>query len=124
MNKKVFLVSGLIVLLIAGVLSTGCTGNSTTANTTPQTSLVTTAPSTTAHYITGDIVRDPKSPYETAWLILGYNSTTDSYQRALIYPNADGSWGYRKNSLTDTVTRADMAKMNTEKITNKPPASS
>jgi hypothetical protein len=123
MNKKAFLVSGLLVLLIAGVLSAGCTDDSSTANSTPQTSHVTTAPSTTALYIKGDIVRDPKSSYETAWLILGYNSTTDSYQRALIYPNPDGSWGYRKNSLTETVTRAVLEKANTEKITNKPPAS-
>jgi hypothetical protein len=116
MNKNVLLVFGLVVLLIACVLGTGCTDNSSAVNTTPQAG-------TTPLYITGDIVRNPNATYETAWLILGYNSSTDSYQRALIYPNADGSWGYRRNSVTDTVTRTVMEKTNTEKITNKPPSS-
>ncbi|MDD1701139.1 MAG: hypothetical protein LUQ04_10185, partial [Methanoregula sp.] len=123
MNKNVLLVFGLVVLLIACVLGTGCTDNSSAANTTPQTGIVTSAVSTTPHYIKGDIVRNPNATYETAWLILGYNSSTDSYQRALIYPNVDGSWGYRRNSITDTVTRTVMEKTNTEKITNKPPSS-
>jgi len=57
------------------------------------------------------------------WLVLGYNISTDSYQRALIYPNADGSWGYRTSSSTDTVTRAVLRKRIPKKITNKPPSS-
>jgi hypothetical protein len=56
-------------------------------------------------------------------LIMGYDSATDKYERALIYPNADGSWGYRKNSATEKVSRAVMEKTYTEKITNKPPSS-
>jgi hypothetical protein len=117
MNNKTVLVFSLVLLLISCVFFTGCTENSGTANTTTQ---VTSAPGS-PKYVTGDIVRNPA--YETAWLILGYNSSTDSYQRALIYPNADGSWGYRTNSNSDTVTRTVMEKTNTEKITNKPPSS-
>jgi len=117
MYKKTLLVSGLVLLLISCVFFTGCTDNSSTTNTTTQ---ITSAPGS-PKYVTGDIVRNPA--YETAYLILGYNSSTDSYKRALIYPNADGSWGYRTNSNTDTVTRTLLEKTNTEKITNKPPSS-
>jgi hypothetical protein len=124
MKKKVFLVSGLLVLLIVFVLATGCAGSSPAANTTSQTTSVTTAPSTGPKYVVGDIVRNPKAgPASTAWLIMGYNSSTDLYQRAVIYPNVDGSWGYRRNSITDTESRIDFDKVFTEKITNKPPAS-
>jgi hypothetical protein len=56
-------------------------------------------------------------------LIIGYDAATDMYERALIYPNADGSWGYRRNSNTEKAARAAMEKAYTEKITNKPPAS-
>jgi hypothetical protein len=42
------------------------------------------------------------------------------YERALIYPNADGSWGYRRNSNTEKAARVAMEKAYTEKITNKP----
>jgi len=56
-------------------------------------------------------------------LIIGYDSATDMYERALIYPNADGSWGYRRNSNTEKAARNVMEKVYTEKITNKPPAS-
>jgi hypothetical protein len=56
-------------------------------------------------------------------LIIGYDSATDMYERALIYPNADGSWGYRRNSNTEKAVRAVMEKIYTEKITNKPVSS-
>ena len=123
MNKKTLLVSGLVVLLISCVLITGCTNDSGTTNTTTQTSAVTTAPSGSAKYVSGDIVKIPTSSSGTAMLIIGYDSATDMYERALIYPNADGSWGYRRNSNTEKASRAVMEKTYTEKITNKPPAS-
>jgi hypothetical protein len=56
-------------------------------------------------------------------LIIGYDSATDKYERALIYSNADGSWGYRRNSNTEKAARAVMEKVYTEKITNQPPSS-
>ena len=122
MNKKNLLVSGLVLLLISCVLITGCTNDSSTTNTT-QTSAVTTAPSGSVKYVTGDIVKIPTSSSGTAMLIIGYDSAADMYERALIYPNADGSWGYRRNSNTEKSARAVMEKIYTEKITNKPPAS-
>jgi len=120
MNKKGFLFSGLLVILIAGVLCAGCTDDSSPVDTTPQISLVTTAPSTGPVYVSGDIVRNPKVSTSPAWLVMGYNSSADSYQRALIYPNEDGSWGYRRNSITDMENRLDFEKVFSEKITNKP----
>jgi len=122
MNKKNLLVSSLVLLLISCVLITGCANDSSTTNTT-QTSAVTTAPSGSVKYVTGDIVKIPTSSSGTAMLIIGYDSAADMYERALIYPNADGSWGYRRNSNTEKAARAVMEKIYTEKITNKPPAS-
>jgi len=122
MNKKNLLVSSLVLLLISCVVITGCTNDSSTTNTT-QTSAVTTAPSGSVKYVSGDIVKIPTSSSGTAMLIIGYDSATDMYERALIYSNADGSWGYRRNSNTEKAARAVMEKIYTEKITNKPPAS-
>ena len=123
MNKKTLLVSGLVVLLISCVLIAGCTDNPGTTNTTTQTSVGTPSPSGSAKYVTGDIVKIPGSSAATAMLIIRYDAATDTYERALIYPNADGSWGYRRNSNTEKAARAAMEKAYTEKITNKPPAS-
>ena len=109
-------------MLFRSVLITGCTNDSSTTNTT-QTSAVTTAPSGSVKYVSGDIVKIPTSSAASAMLIIGYDSATDMYERALIYPNADGSWGYRRNSNTEKSARAVMEKIYTEKITNKPPAS-
>jgi hypothetical protein len=117
MNNKTVLVIGLVLVLISCVFFSGCADNSDSSNTT---TTVTSAPGS-PKYVTGDIVKNPA--YETAWLILGYNTSTDSYQRALIYANADGSWGYRTSSNSETVTRAVFEKTNTVKITNKPPSS-
>ncbi len=123
MNKKTLLVSGLVVLLISCVLITGCTDNSSTTNTTTPASVVTTSPSGSAKYVSGDIVKIPGSSAATAMLIIRYDAATDTYERALIYPNADGSWGYRRNSNTEKASRVAMEKAYTEKITNKAPAS-
>jgi len=117
MHKITFLVSGLVVLLITCVLFTGCTDNSSTTNTT------TTASPGSHLFVSGDIVRIPNSGTVTAILIIGYDSVTDTYERALIYPNADGSWGYRRDSSTEKEARAVMEKVYTEKITNKPVSS-
>jgi len=121
MNK--ILISGLVLLLISSVLITGCTNNSSTTNTTTQSSVVTTAPSGSVKYVSGDIVKNPNSSAVTAMLIIGYDSATDMYERALIYPNADGSWGYRRNSNTEKIARTVLEKIYTEKITNKPVSS-
>ena len=123
MNKKTLQVTGLVILLISCVLFTGCTNASSSTNTTTQPSPITTALSGGAKYVSGDIVRIPNSNAVTAILIIGYDSATEMYERALIYPNEDGSWGYRMNSNTEKASRTVLEKVYTEKITNKPLAS-
>ncbi|PKL70514.1 MAG: hypothetical protein CVV30_03945 [Methanomicrobiales archaeon HGW-Methanomicrobiales-1] len=114
------LVIVILVLLFAAVLIAGCT-DSTPATTPSVQPSPTTTPETTALYIAGDIV-SPKSGAETGWLILKYDSGTDSYERAFIYRNTDGSWGYRVNALTETLTRPILEKVNAVKVTHVDPS--
>jgi len=92
-----------------------------TTPSTPQTTVTQSSPM----YSAGDIVTKTRSTstVEMAYLIVSYDSSTDSYVRAMIYANADGSWGYRKNSNTEKVERTLFEKVYTEKITNKALAS-
>ena len=113
------LVIAILVLLFAGVLIAGCTDSAPATTTSVQPSP--TTPATTALYTAGDIV-SPKSGAETGWLILKYDSGTDSYERAFIYKNSDGSWGYRVNSLTEILVRPVLEKVNTVKVTHIDPS--
>jgi len=120
-------VIAVLVVLIAAVFIAGCTNsasaNTTQVNTTPaQTSAITKTTGTTALYIAGDIVRSPKGAAETGYLILNYNAGSDSYERALIYRNNDGSWGYRVDSQTLTISRSAFEKVNTVKVTHVDPS--
>lgn len=116
-----FLIAFLVVI-IAGVLIAGCT-NSASVNTTPaKTSTITTTPGTTPLYTAGDIVRSPKASPETGYLILKYDSGSDSYERAFIYRNNDGSWGYRVDSRTETLGRSVLEKVNTVKVIHVDPS--
>ena len=53
-------------------------------------------------------------------MCIGYDAASDSYERALVYQNADGTWGYRSDDRTDKARRAVMEKVYTEIITNRP----
>ena len=112
-------------LLIAGVLVAGCTNNTGASNTTPASTVSSTPPAVAGPlFSAGDIVKNPKtSSVATAWLVLGYDSATDKYQRALIYLNSDGSWGYRENSNTEQADRTIMEKVYTEKVDHVDPSS-
>jgi hypothetical protein len=100
----------LAVLAVALILAAGCTGDTKPADTTP------TATTPGARYAAGDVVRNPLSTGETAWLVIGYDAASDSYERALIYPNTGGSWGYRKDNRTEMADRAVMEKVYTERV--------
>jgi len=113
----------MLFLIMVCVFITACTGSSGTGNTTPQITSMTPAPSTAALYSAGDIVRNPKGSPDTAWLVIGYDPAKDSYERAFVYRNADGTWGYRVDTRTEQANRVVMENLYTEKITNKPPAS-
>lgn len=107
--------AGPVFLLVACLLIAGCS-DTTTAQPVPTTS-------TGPRYTAGDIVRNPASAASTAWLVIGYDATSDTYERALIYQNADGSWGYRSDTRTDKTGRSVMDRVYTEKLANVPPSS-
>ena len=102
------------IFLIIGVSMSGCSDN---ANTTPSD---TVAATTTAVplYTVGDIVRSASGSESPAWLVVSYDSSGDSYTRALIYKNTDGSYGYRTSSATETSKRVMMERVYSVKITH------
>jgi len=67
-------------------------------------------------FVAGDIVSKIGVQEEPLWLILGYDNTTDTYTRAFIYKKIDGTWGYRKDSRSDSYPRADMEKLYPVKV--------
>ncbi len=71
-----------------------------------------TATSAGPLYTAGDIVQTA-SGGSTGYLIVSYDSATDSYTRAIIHKNSNGSWGYRTNANTDTIVRAEFEKIYT-----------
>jgi hypothetical protein len=123
MHRKLSLLSGLFVLLVVCVFITGCTTSSDQVNQTSQPPVTTTPAAGSARYAAGDIVRNPASTSPTALLIIGYDASSDTYERALIYPNADGSWGYRSDTLTEKTSRSVIEKVYTEVLGNKNPSS-
>jgi hypothetical protein len=78
---------------------------------------VTTVPTTapTAKYVAGDIVGKTASPADQ-FVILSYDPASDTYTRAWIYQNTDGSWGHRLDSSSDTLDRATLEKVYPVKI--------
>jgi len=104
----------LAILVITSIFIAGCSDNAGDSQSSEPTAAITTA-STTALYTAGDIVKNPKSSSNAGLLILGYDAGTDTYERAYIYPNTDGSWGYRLDSKTEKVSRSTIETLYTEK---------
>jgi hypothetical protein len=122
MNKTTPMLT-MLLLMMGCVFISACMGSSGTENTTPQITSVTTSPSTGALYSAGDIVRNPKGSPDSAWLVIGYDPAKDNYERAYIFRNPDGTWGYRLDTRTEQANRVVMENLYTEKITNKAPDS-
>ncbi len=122
MNRKSGFVIIVLVVLFTSVLIAGCTNSAPANNSTVQTTAIATAPSTAALYRAGDIVRSPKTAEETGYLILKYDAGADSYERAFIYRNDDGSWGYRVDSESLTLPRPAFEKINTVKVAHVDPS--
>lgn len=101
------------IFLVIGVCMTGCSDSQDQDTDTP-------VPTTTAAtlFTAGDIVRSATGSESPAWLIIGYDSAADSYTRALIYRNTDGTWGYRVNAKTEMSQRAVLEKVYTIRITH------
>jgi hypothetical protein len=116
MDRTSIFVPGLVILLIVSIFIAGCS-DSVTPDTVTQPVTTTTAGPV---YSDGDIVRNPASPASNAWYVMGYDAASDSYERALIYQNGDGTWGYRSDNRTDKAKRTLMEKVYTEIITNRP----
>lgn len=114
MEKQAMIFIIFSIFLVIGISIAGCSDSEETA--APETS----APATPGGplYTAGDIVRSASGTESPAWLVVSYNSQDDSYTRALIYKNADGSYGYRTGSATDTTMRAMMERVYTVKITH------
>jgi len=115
------ILSGLIAVLIVCVLIAGCLNNSGSANTTtksPQATTSQTVPTSIARYTAGDIVKSPTGESGNGWLVISYDPASDSYERAIIYRNIDGSWGYRVDTRTVTSKRTSMENAFPDKVTH------
>jgi hypothetical protein len=71
-------------------------------------------------FIIGDVVANTSTQTDSFWLILSYNKETDEYERARIYKNVDGSWGYRIDNKSEKFPRVHMEKLYPVKITRVP----
>jgi len=100
------------IILVIGVLSAGCSGDTQSAGTP-----VPTATPIEARYVAGDIVAtQANTGASSLYLILQYDKGTDLYTRAFIEKNADGSWGYRSNNRTETSPRTVVEKVYPVKV--------
>lgn len=98
------------ILILACLFSAGCSDNADTGGSAPAV-VETTATATAAPlYTAGDIAWSSAST-STGWLILSYDAATDSYTRAFINKNPDGTWGYRSSSSTENAKRSVMEKV-------------
>ena len=88
MDKTSICRAGLGILLVACLLIAGCT----TPYTPPATQTITPT-GTGPRHTAGDIVRNPVAAASPVWLIIGYDAASDTYERAVIFPNADGRLG-------------------------------
>jgi len=108
---------GVIILgliLILGVFIAGCSSE-------PAPTPVTTIPTTAAQtplFVAGDIAAKLSTSTDSVWLVISYDKKADQYERALIYKNADGTWGHRKDNKSEKFSRSDMEKLYPVKITH------
>jgi len=119
MNRSSWVIPLVIALLVAGVFFAGCSDESTPAgDTTAPSGTPTVAAPSGPLYTEGDIVKNPSSSLSNGLLIVSYDAASDMYERATVYPYKDGSWGYRIDSKTSKISRANLEKAYTEKVTS------
>ncbi|MGA2121918.1 MAG: hypothetical protein ABSG49_07730 [Methanoregula sp.] len=118
MDKSSVVSLVLLALLVTCACIAGCSDSSSSTTTSGQTAVTTSPLSSSALYVAGDIIKNPKSGSAAAVLIIGYNPGTDMYERAYIYPNSDGSWGHRIDTSTAKVSRSIIEQVYTEKVRN------
>lgn len=118
MKKFTAILIAAVICLAACIFIAGCTDSSTTDTPAESASVPVTATTASALFRTGDIVKNPSSSSPIAVLIIKYDAAADSYERAYIYPNSDGSWGYRTDSSTLTISRVNLEKLYSQKLSN------
>lgn len=104
-------------LVLTCAFFAGCTNSSSSSGTETPVPATTATPAGPV-YSAGDIVKSASGTATTGWLVISFDPTTDQYTRALIYQNADGTWGYRMNDKTETSDRKVMEKVYTIKAGN------
>lgn len=114
MMEKTGCVIILGLILVLGVFIAGCSSE-------PAATPVTTIPTTAAQaplFVAGDIAAKLSTSTDSVWLVISYDKKADQYERTLIYKNADGTWGYRKDTKSEIFSRATMEKLYPVKITH------
>jgi len=111
----IFVVLSIFLVLCMTMMGCSSSSGSTATNTS---GTVTTATTTAPLYSAGDIVWSSSTSTTVGWLIISYDPSTDSYTRAYVHKNTDGTWGYRTNSATDTSLRSTMEKVYMVKVTH------
>jgi len=96
------------VSLVAGGFIAGCSSDSSSAATT---TVPTTAAAQATKFVAGDIVAMTSTSTESVWLIIAYAKTKDQYERALIFKNPGGTWGYRTGNATEKISRVTVEKL-------------
>lgn len=100
------------LFLIFGVISAGCSEESSSDETAAPTPV-----HPDAKYREGDIVATSSMATSTVqYIILKYDAAADEYTRALIEQNDDGTWGYRPGNRTEKSARAVLEKMYTFRV--------
>lgn len=106
----------LVSLLIAGIFFAGC---STEEPATAATPVPTSVTAVATKYSPGDVIaRSALATGTEYYLILGYDKSSDQYERAWIYKNTDGTFGYRADSRTDKSPRASVEKVYPVKVSH------
>lgn len=120
MNTSAWVTTAVIALLVAGIFFAGCSdeGSTTTSDSAAQVTATASETTSAALYRTGDIVKNPKATVNSGLLIISYDAGSDMYERAIVYPYNDGSWGYRLDSKSAKVSRPTIEKTYTEKVKN------
>jgi len=99
------------LLLVAGVFFAGCSDQASDAVPPVPTTVI------AAKYSAGDIIAKSSSATDSMlYVILGYDSSTDQYERAWIYKNSDGSWGHRIDTRTEKSARTLVEKVYPVKV--------
>jgi hypothetical protein len=123
MQRTPVFAPGLVLLLAACILLAGCTSPETTTPAAQPGTTTTTPAANGPLYSAGDVVKNPSASADSAWLVIGYDPAEDRYERALIYSNPGGGWGYRTDDRTEKSDRAIMEKVYSVNLGNIAPSS-